>query len=426
MARNIQIEKRDIRGAIFTLGLLSAIMIHVGCNDQNPQGKAGSGSSSPTPTPTATPSPTPSPTATATPASTEEQLFTLQVNFPTVVFAPFHLHDSSAPQDWSKSCKVDTTPTNSTSKDVLCIAEVGQLDLWDNDFTVNWTAPIANCSYVIQYPYWFSQWEPGMGSTRIAYDTDAAGVPFNLTCDNDGDGDIDGADSPCTIATIKSSGTSSAVTCKYDHSKNLPLAGPNCCEGFYQQSVTASGTTTVSVANWGGQWGNCASGPAALESTIPRDQVHRLPMGLITQAYGGATGSLAVKAPQDRLNSSVMSVANYHSNPTPSPTPTPTQNPLAPINGTLVDSWGTTYNIGNQYYQFACFDAAYAMLGRIRMMVRKWNLQAELNKNGTGDWTLTNPTATPFPMPWRTLKSWEEFTGPTPTSSSNTFPSWGL
>ena len=84
------------------------------------------------------------------------------------------------------------------------------------------------------------------------------------------------------------------------------------------------------------------------------------------------------------------------------------------------------FPLGNQWYEYGCYDGGYRLLGRIRLMIRKWNMLSELNKAGTGDWTKTDPAATQFPIPYVTLKGWEEFTGPTPASNAVTFPQWGL
>lgn len=383
-------RRKNYLGLMVIIVLFGSVLAMQGCTNSQKSGTGSLDSSSPTPTPTSTPTGTPTatptpaatPTATPTPAATGSYYMKVNASVDsTLIYAPFHKVNAD-PKDWSGDCQVDVTLANqSTPKDIQCYLEVGELDLWMTDFTINWSAPVANCPYFLENSYWFWQFQPGTGPATLEYNVNPSGVAYW------------GAFPPVAGAHLVGSG----AACNYDYTAMKPTAGPNCCMGSYVATVhtydaTGAVTDTTVQGDWGGQWGNCAGGPATYDTKFYRTTDTNEPVPLITWAGGGLTGKTAVKSPGSRRNRMDMSVANYVKTP--------------PIDATTYAV--ATGHSPNPYYEFMCLDGAYAVMGRIRLSVRKWDLMSELGKNGNGDPALTDPNINGFPAPYRVFNSWDE------------------
>jgi len=247
------------------------------------------------------------------------------------------------------------------------------------------------CAYVDVYPFWFFQHKADLAGTAegapISYTITDSGPPvFDTVAGGDGGG----------VAQI----VGNKVYCKYDYSWESPVAGPNCCEGTYTATVTtcvtnpAPTTCTVSssLQTWGGQYGNCASGPAADSKWGARDKIHNYPMGKIFAGYGGVAQAVQIPAPAKLgpLNSDMYS-ANYVKNTPPA---------------ALTDVSIVQPEIGPSYV-FICLNNNQEAIARIDLTVRKWDTFTEILKQQNGNPEVYGPE-TPFPGDKLDYYGWDD------------------
>lgn len=329
--------------------------------------------------PTPTPSPSdgavtmPTPSVGTTPAPTGISNLSITTDLPSIVY--YTLHEAS---DWTKPCQVDVNPATTTAKDISCVLEIEELDLYFQSFNLNWSIPTNSCAYVAVHPYWFMQYEPGTGPTAISYTVQS-------------DGSITGYTDPTNTSSISPDGK---VTCNYDYSGRAD-PGPNCCEGQYVATVTTittSGSTVSSQrGNWGGAYGNCAAGPAS-QNSWPRTKGSKMPMTKIYSSYLGANDVVKVDSPISLgFLTNLVSANSINSGSSLAAALTP---------------WGS------RYHEFYCLDAASESLGRIRLSVREWNRASELAEGATGD-PDTGGMETDIPGYINDYVDWEDVTDST-------------
>lgn len=296
--------------------------------------------------------------------------------------------------DWSKECAVSKSETDTNKKKITCLLEVNELDLWFNSFNLNWGAPEGMCSYVAVYPYWFFQYEADLagaaqGVTVGVQSTDGSPLAFDPAIGGDGGG----------MAELH--GETPSVYCKYDYSWMSPKAGPNCCEGTYtlnyksctvdDQGVTSC-TTSTSTQNWGGQYGNCAAGPAAESTWGAREVVNNFPTGKIFAATSGIGKALSISSPSLLNFNSVAYSSNYVAGAAPQ---------------ALSDVTSVQPSLGADYV-FMCLDQNEDAIAQINLQIRKWNTYSELAKKHLGDPTVTG-VENPFPGNKRDRRGWDDF-----------------
>jgi len=340
---------------------------------------------SPTATPNASATPSPTPTPTPSPTPNTPDFFNVSTTFASPVYSVTH-----AVSSWSAPCSMDVNTSATNSKDIICYTEIANLDLHAQPMSFVYTAPVNGCAYIASRPNWFFQYQPGTGPSTYSYTYNTNTNTYSS---------VVGAG--LSVMTNPTSGQQILV-CQYDYSNNVP-AGPNCCSGTYAATITTvsvsngvtTSTTVTNTGAWPGKPGNCAAGPAAFSTTvpqIPRDTVYNYPETLIESAYFGFTHSFAIAPPISRTNSTNVSAANYTSTPGAPPIPL-----AAPA---------------QLYNEFDCLDPAYAIIGRIRLMVRKWNLESELLKGAAGNPAL-NGTSDGLPAPYDDFFSWDEIVSDT-------------
>ncbi len=340
-----------------------------------PQGNYNPGTPSPTPSPSATPTPGPSPGI--------PEYFSVNAYYPSPIYAPTHLFSSNgvAATDWSQSCKTDVSTTaTGTVNDIICYTEVADADLYAQTFNFSYTAPIDGCAYVLETPYYFVDYPTGTGPATISYTVEVNGTIDTLA--------------PGAGWTI----VNSAPSCSFDYTSNFPN-GPNCCAGKYTATIdtktlNAAGATvdtfTTKTASWGGKVGNCAEGAVVQGTTFARSLTTNLPVSLLITTYGGLTGGYSVPANITKPWATAVPIANYVANPAAPP---------PPLNGQ-----------GHLYYQWDCLDPAFALQGRIRLMVRKWKMQSQLALGINGNPDLTG-VSDGQPDPYIDYDNWAQIEG---------------
>ncbi|MGE3260514.1 MAG: hypothetical protein AB7K68_01935 [Bacteriovoracia bacterium] len=276
--------------------------------------------------------------------------------------------------NFSSECKI--ADGSADGNDVLCVAEVEELDLYFNKLKIQYHVPSDMCTYVRTMPYWFWAYGPGNGPTIVSHEILA--------------------DKSIRDVTNTSNGT---AQCSYDYST---AGGPNCCIGTYSHTVTtyaSDGTFTKQTDSkeWTGEASNCAAGPAMeIQQAKSADG---LPLATIEWVQNtGLNRVVTYNGPIDatfgassRVFSNVWT-GNFY-------------NPLdhtggKPI-GLQVPSGLTspnTLHLPQDTYDFQCLDGAYDIRQRIRLFIRDWNTHSAMGEGGDPDLTGSEPSYPTFPL----------------------------
>jgi hypothetical protein len=258
--------------------------------------------------------------------------------------------------NFSGACKVDKgsiAPDN----DILCIAEVEELDLYFSKLTLQYHVPRSMCRFLKQNPYHFWVMQPGVGPAVVSNSVLA-------------DGTI--VDGPYTSGGL-------VKKCAYDYSPG----GPNCCAGTYQRIVTtynASGppTTTNTDADWGGTPGDCLSGPATITQDKTKEGIPKANIYYIENTGLNRTYSVGAAIDQNfndyAVKSNLWAANFYKPSEHPSSTGPGSMPPVYPQNRPSAMRAPATYPyIPSDTYEYACFNGAEELQYRIRLMIREWN-----------------------------------------------------
>jgi len=266
--------------------------------------------------------------------------------------------------NFSTECRIQSTATGD-DRDLFCIAEVEELDLYFSQFTMQFHVPPSMCSYIAVMPYHFYAFEPGNGPTLTSHQEYANGTIVDVTDTLDG-----------------------VPQCTYDYSMG-DGTGPNCCLGEYTRVVTrfdADGVPTTDITtgvSWGGKLANCLAGPAmtnmwngyrSTETNLPKYRVESvsgvgfnssitLPAAINSRA-GGITVSSSVFA------ANFYNPLQHVGGPGSVPAGEDIRRPVAlrlPANVTA-----TNY-FPQDSYILDCLDRAEEVSARIRVMIREWN-----------------------------------------------------
>lgn len=276
---------------------------------------------------------------------------------------------TGAPTDnFSDECAVLST---SSDKDISCIIEARELDLFQFGAAVRVNVPQNLCEYVsVSRPYYYN-FPPGNGPLIV--------IDNRL-------GSTDQTISGITAAagTIKvGNDTKTSIYCDYDYGAegnlNYVQGGPNCCVGNYEVYTTSDQNivSTPVKSSWGGKVSNCLKGPAMQRDSFytgltssghPRSVIFPVLSSGMNEAY-------RILSPESlRLGSNVYT-SNYFvsaDHPNGGGRPVCTMS----VNG---------FQATNLYHQFTCYDRASEVKARIRVMIREWNTDTEYNLGAAGD-----------------------------------------
>lgn len=283
--------------------------------------------------------------------------FSVTAGLPTTVYSVMH-----NATNWNTPCSISVTG-GTPAVSATCLLEVEEGDIHYNDFTLNWTAGVGGCPYVIVYPYWVMKWPGGYGAQQFSY-TSNNGV----------------IDAGSIVQTLPSTGgtlvhvVNNEIKCIYDH-RHKSSDAPNACAGTYSVTHTAISTSgtlvTTTPGNWSGKIGDGAAGPGTHDDWY-RDPVQNIPGSFVYTSYAGNSDKVSISKLLP-LNSTNVGTENYQTDPN--------------------ISVGMLSPYGNPYYRFLCVDGSNEVLGDLKVMIRGWNLASELAKGSLGVANTSGTTA---------------------------------
>lgn len=280
--------------------------------------------------------------------------------------------------NFTTECRILSTATGS-DRDILCIAEMEELDAFFSEISVQYHVPPSMCSYLRFVPYHYYSFEPGVGPGIVVTDFDEATGTYDML-------------------VAQNSNAAGEAVCPYDW-RNTAF-GPNCCTGTYTRSATVRpitgdpSTTTTANNPWGGSASSCLTGPAmASGDIIKSDAGYPLPLYQFIEGAGynrkfkveaGATKRVAnLPYESGTFAANFYRACEYTGGCTtpnmPTPPPHPNNGLLTPADRPL--AMRTPANVGfrdrhvpSDTYNFGCLDRAEDLNARIRLMVREWNV----------------------------------------------------
>jgi hypothetical protein len=280
--------------------------------------------------------------------------------------------------NFSTECRIEEGTSLAADKDILCIAEVEELDLFFSELKIQYHFPPSMCSYAKFLPYHFYAYEPGNGET-------------NLTVTFDVDGSV----------IANSAGVDPATgepTCAYDYSADGGT-GPNCCVGSYTLTTTQKNTPdpdtiSISSGDWGGKASSCLTGPALSESYSDHISVDGYPLTSVTYVEGkGLNDTFTIPATIKATFGGYLMDNNFYAanfykvsdHSAQSPGVLPADRPLAMRNPANL----TISYLPSDTYKFECHNRAEEIQYRIRLMIREWNTHP-IAQGGDPDVTVGN------------------------------------
>ncbi len=277
-----------------------------------------------------------------------------------------HKGTGSILDDFNSKCEVNSTDS---VKDIECIIEGEELDLFYQGLTLNYNAPASMCSYVqVQMPFYFNK-KPGKGPTAVTDNSNGTAVNGGVAAG----------------ATNE--------TCNFKYKDVNGNDKENCCIGDYTLTTwsrTASGvgfdSSVVTTKKWGGSIASCLSGPAI--AVMPKDK-NGFPKSEMYYVEGtGILSSYKIPSPMGLGLYSNIFIANYF-NPADHVGGLPTA--LTPVSDFPTFS-------PTPKYVFNCLDRAYDPIARITLSVRDWNERSQLvlGAVGSSDTTGTTSFGTPI------------------------------
>lgn len=371
-----------------TLSTLSlTLILNTGCNGSGNESTFGS---------IAIPSPAPALPGTSNGLLSDLDYFYVGVD--TTEDAIAHVHSTAG---FSSNCGVSKDST--TNEDITCIVEVPEADLYAKTLELKYNVPAGMCRYLVRQPYWFYNYEVGVGpkniNISIINSVDADGVitttDYNCTIDGVPDAECDGWDpinghTTVTEAVLKSREPSGVeFKCIYDNSAS---DGANCCFGSYR--ITSSIKTGIQdpvidniSGEWGGDYSSCIGGPGKTDwSHYSKDGT---PAWEVVFAKHGITEHQNVTAPIELKIGSNIHSANYYGGTIASPvvhdhdgfhsnrsSPVPFfVDPIDDRDGDIKDYYDnyTLLLPAQDSFEFQCLDEAFEIQHRIRVYVRDWD-----------------------------------------------------
>ena len=297
--------------------------------------------------------------------------------------------------DWSRRCTIDLDDTNVMNRDIECIVEAKELDLYFNGISLAYNVPSnTKCSYLELDPYWYWRFPTGVGATSYTVDVSESGTVTR-----------DAGSDPGGLVQI----VNNEPLCIYNHTA---VEGPNCCTGAYTETRRIDTGAGIEVQTTEGIWGTDVSqciGGAANDMTdkskvgIPRTKIMNMKKEDPSVFQAGL--SLALDVGSSKLKSQFISpmAATYKTSGTfeaQSPinlnlaTNVYIANMLDEVAGvpisappalTSADVYGHGTPEPNTSYEWRCVDDAREVYARVRLHVREWNMESEFNLEGAGN-----------------------------------------
>lgn len=313
----------------------------------------------------------------------------------------------------SKDGDGETACVAEVGERITCIVDIPERDLFDNGYTLNFSAPQESCDYTGWYPYFYSYFPYGAMPVAVYYQTDSDdlivtpngdSVPFFGTDINIGGAECDATrdivyffdksdptDRHCHTDLFGSLPREAEdMRCPWDYTSLSAFGGGNvdinCCYGNYDQYVLADGETEAETteSNWGEptNFGACYRGPGMDDSEAKTR--FGLPQYITTLVdAAGLTFSYEVEAPTDNFEEQLYA-ANYF---------VASDHDAA----NLTSDVPTLMAVGNPYYQMDCLDHANELKAQIRILVREWNTLEAFESFSSGSSANSNITGSGDP-----------------------------
>lgn len=277
-----------------------------------------------------------------------------------VDYATANVRNDANTTNFSTSCRIANDAVVGDI-DILCIAEVEELDLYFSEMKLQYHVPPSMCSYVTFMPYHYYAFEPGVGPSITSHEEDNDG---NIT-------DVINTDN-------------GVPSCIYDYTG---IGGPNCCTGKYSQVVTVydgDGVPTTTITpdvEWGGANARCLSGPAMTPQWATYRNNAGFPIRRMEYVEGiGFNGSFTIEAAikskiADRLVLSSVWAANFYNPSDHVGGPGTVTAPLdvnRPVALRIPPNADTSF-MPTDTYVATCYNRAEEISSRIRLMIREWN-----------------------------------------------------
>jgi hypothetical protein len=275
-------------------------------------------------------------------------------------------------------CKI---ASGTTGKDIYCLIEGKEEDIWYYGVKLHYNIPTGMCSYFMMVPYYFYMMEPHIGPAAMSYTKDGTTKAISLVTTND------------PYVTIDAEGK---VSCAADYSTQFDGA-PNCCEGKYEITVTnvnPVNVNTIIKGDFGGKAGNCLAGPA----TKLDKQSSGYPFVPIYNVEGiGKNDTFQTDRPIEQrlfgdiqpqsnvLVANYMDITNDHLGVVPQAID-PTASGLVALPST------------DRYYSFYCMDRGFDLVNRIRVQVRSWDTKVQYDGALAGLTNTTYPNCAACPL----------------------------
>lgn len=319
----------------------------------------------------------------------ENSHFSLSL-FSTTAASHLHMADARYGQDigttnFSSECR--TSPSYiGTDRDITCVAEIEELDLYFSEMRADLNVPGEMCTYLVHKPYFFYVNEPGKGPTQLS-------VTFNSS------GEIVQSSPGVNPET-------GAPECQFDYSSQ---GGMNCCVGDYSLKTirqnTAPDPDTVTVVNgqWGGSAAFCLDGVATSQDNsrnaegFPIAQVEYLGGASLSKSYdiGSAIQSRhGLNSHRSNVYAGNFYKPSQHTGGKPKAMQFPANLPLD--KGVMPQDT----------YEWLCMDRSQQLQARIRLFIREWN-HGPIAQGGNPDVTGSSPD---FPdSPINNYQDWLDF-----------------
>ena len=369
---------------------------------------------------------------------------------------------------------INNNPTTSngiiyTNADVNCYLNAEELELYTKGLKLKLQVPAGICQYISYDHYSFFKHQYKVSNPALQVVTN---YTYQLA-----------TGSTCTLPTAPT--TLTAPKCIGDYSGGNP-AGPNCDTGSVRvntitRTYSGGGTGTCTTSSdsapvaadteCGGKIGNCLAGPAVDHQDINAD--YAWPRLMIVEAYDGFEKEWEFKSPISQSHSTNLYIANYTNKCSAASDSNSLTNRYADevsgtcLNGTTIvpglsllqceaqnytwkpfnhnlslysqaysklsgagssDFYYDPMKGANPFYTYSCLDENFELIGRIRVLVRDWNVRF----SKTADQTLLVKTNDATKMdkdgtepggstPYNDFKDWDDMLESTGTCSTSTY-----
>jgi hypothetical protein len=92
-------------------------------------------------------------------------------------------------QAWDSKCKIDLDAETDAKRDIMCVVEMKETDIYFTDLTLQYNVPEhPRCRYITVMPYFFYRYEPGIGPSSVHWSEDANGSKSALVYSAGGTG----------------------------------------------------------------------------------------------------------------------------------------------------------------------------------------------------------------------------------------------